>query len=314
MPGKVAVIGECMLELSQSGKASSSANAQAALNLSYGGDTLNTAVYLARLGRKVDYVTALGDDSMSDWMIAQWQLEGVGCDLVEREAGGVPGMYLIQTDEHGERTFLYWRDSAPAKRLFDDEAGAQALFRRLAKHEWVYLSGITLALYSETSLARFIGLLSQYRDAGGKIVFDGNYRPRLWSSTSIAQEAFKSLYRLTTIALPTLDDEILLYRDADSDAVIRRLRAWGVEETGLKMGEHGCLIVTRSGVQNVESRKVTVLDTTAAGDSFNAGYLAARIEGRSPHQAAEAGHNLASVVIGHRGAIIPAEKMPLSYL
>ncbi|MCL4106197.1 UNVERIFIED_CONTAM: hypothetical protein GTU68_058503 [Idotea baltica] len=299
---KVAIIGECMLELSHSNKAE--------MRLSYGGDTLNTAVYLSRLGVEVDYVTALGDDNMSDWMLDQWRAEGVGCDLVERSLGSVPGLYMIQTDEHGERSFLYWRDSAPAKRMFDDEGRARQLFDMIANYQWVYLSGITLALYNHESLQRFIGLLLEFRNTGGKIVFDGNYRPRLWPSESAAQKAFEAVYRLSAVALPTLDDEFLLFGDKDREAVVQRLRSWGITEIGLKMGAEGCLVVARHTEEIVKSRKVAVLDTTSAGDSFNAGYMAAKIKGSSPQQAAEHGHNLASVVIQHRGAIIPIEKMP----
>lgn len=310
MTGKIAIIGECMLELSH--RNDGQTDGPQAMALSYGGDTLNTSVYLARLGVEVDYVTALGDDSKSDWMIDQWLAEGVGCDLVERYTDSVPGLYMIETDAQGERSFLYWRDSAPAKRLFDDEEKANQLFELLANYEWIYLSGITLALYSESSLKRFITLMAAYREGGGKIAFDGNYRPRLWPSSAAAQKAFEAIYRLSALALPTLDDELLLFGDKDRDAVIRRLESWNVAEIALKMGPVGCLVVTNSSEELVRSRKVTVLDTTAAGDSFNAGYLAKRIPGNTAQQAAEGGHNLASVVIQHRGAIIPMGKMPAS--
>lgn len=308
MTGKVAIIGECMLELSH--RNDGEADGSMSMGLSYGGDTLNTAVYLARLGVGVDYVTALGDDSKSDWMMDQWRAENVGCDLVERYADSVPGLYMIHTDAQGERSFLYWRDSAPAKRLFDDEARAKALFDQLAHYEWIYLSGITLALYNESSLNRFLGLMAEYRTGGGKIAFDGNYRPRLWPEESAAQRAFEAIYRMSDLALPTLDDELLLFHDESKEAVLQRLQSWGVAEIGLKMGPVGCLVVTNFTQDLVKSRKVAVLDTTAAGDSFNAGYIAARIGGSSAEQAAEGGHNLASVVIQHRGAIIPVTSMP----
>ena len=308
MSQRIAIIGECMLELSHGDDAE--ANGHTTMTLSYGGDTLNTAVYLSRLGAAVDYVTALGDDSMSDWMLEQWRAEGVGCDLVVRLEDSVPGLYMIQTDERGERSFLYWRDNAPAKRLFDEKSRANQLFDRLVDYDWIYLSGITLALYREAALQRFIGLMERYREGTGKIVFDGNYRPRLWGSASEAREAFEAVCRLTDIALPTLDDELLLFGDMDRAAVIQRLARWGVAEIGLKMGPDGCLVLAHSSESLVRSRNVTVVDTTAAGDSFNAGYLAARIAGASATQAADAGHDLASVVIQHRGAIIPAEKMP----
>jgi 2-dehydro-3-deoxygluconokinase len=297
-----------MLELSQA--SATNPVAGGALSLSYGGDTLNTAVYLSRLGVAVDYVTALGDDAMSDWMVAQWRDEGVGCDRVVRTANSVPGLYMIQTDDSGERSFLYWRDSAPARRLFDDSAAAEALFAAMASCEWIYLSGITLALYSDTARQRFITLLADYRQRGGNIAFDGNYRPRLWASPEQAQQAFQALYQLSAVALPTLDDELQLFADRDYRAVVARLQSWGVAEIGLKMGGEGCWVATAEQQRNVASHSVTLVDTTAAGDSFNAAYLAARINGSDPFAAAAAGHDLASVVIQHRGAIIPVAAMP----
>jgi 2-dehydro-3-deoxygluconokinase len=318
MDGKVAVIGECMLELRQlddiptavaDGGQPGSAN-PGPLSLGYGGDTLNTAVYLARLGAVTDYVTALGDDSLSGWMIDQWQAEGVGCELVQRFENSVPGMYLIQTDPQGERSFLYWRDSAPARRLFDDEKGAARLFETLAGYQWIYLSGITLALYSAPTLDRLLTFLDGYQRDGGKLVFDGNYRPRLWSDTGVARAAFEALYRMATIALPTLEDESLLFGEAQAEDVVERLRSWGVFETVVKRGAAGCLVASNHECTVVPAHNVPVVDTTAAGDSFNAGYLAARMAGRDPVTAAAQGHRLASVVIGHRGAVIPAHAMP----
>ena len=107
MRNKVAVIGECMLEVSTMGGEWNRSSLPA--GLSFGGDTLNTAIYLARLGIDVDYVSAVGDDDMSGWMLEQWRAEGVGCDLVNRIENTVPGLYLIQIDEQGERSFRYWR-------------------------------------------------------------------------------------------------------------------------------------------------------------------------------------------------------------
>lgn len=308
MTAKIAIIGECMLELSHGGGGST--RGAISMALSYGGDTLNTAVYLSRLGAKVDYVTALGDDNKSDWLVDQWRREGVGCDLVERYPDSVPGLYMIQTDEMGERTFLYWRDDAPVRRLLDDHEKSQRLFDKLGQYDWLYLSGITLALYRGDALDRLFGLLAEYRNGGGKIAFDGNYRPRLWTTVSEAQSAFEAVFRLSDIALPTLDDELMLFGDADRDLVVRRLQSWGVTEIVLKMGADGALVVIDSIKDVVESRMVTVVDTTSAGDSFNAGYLAERMVGSTPRHSAAAGHNLASIVIQHRGAIIPVEDMP----
>ncbi len=126
MGNRVASIGECMIELRE--------RPDGRLDRSFGGDTLNTAVYLARLGVAVDYVTALGDDPWSDEMVAAWAREGVGTGLARRVPGRLPGLYIIQTDPSGERSFLYWRDSAAARMLFDPPHGV-ALGERLVGYD-----------------------------------------------------------------------------------------------------------------------------------------------------------------------------------
>lgn len=308
MAQKIAMIGECMLELTR--QSLQSAAASLPMNMSYGGDTLNAAVYLARQGVAVDYVTALGDDPMSNWMVEQWRQESISCDLVQYQAGAVPGLYMIETDEGGERSFYYWRDNSPARGLFDDPAVTDALFAKLAGHAWVCLSGISLAIYSEPSRQRLFAKLAEYRSHGGRVIFDSNYRPRLWSSEVETRCAYETMYGLTDLALPTIEDEQQVFADADENEIIERLESWGVAEIVLKMGEQGCLIASAGERQIVEAQKVPVVDTTSAGDSFNAGYLAGRLRGLSARESALNGHRLAAAVIQHRGAIIPAAAMP----
>jgi len=314
MAENIAVIGECMLEvnrLSGAGACSNSEKTDALpASLSYGGDTLNTAVYLARMGVTVDYVTALGDDAMSGWMIKQWQSEKVGCHLVQRQQNSVPGLYMIEVDEHGERSFLYWRENSPASKLFDNQEDSTRLFSLLSSFGHIYLSGISLALYSDEALARLFEFLTSYRQAGGKVYFDGNYRPKLWKNRATAAATYEKIYSLTDIALPTIEDEQMVFGNDTPDAIIERIHSYGVPEVVLKMGSKGCLVSDGKESALVESNKVNVVDTTSAGDSFNAGYLASRISDNKPSEAALAGHKLASVVIQHRGAIIPVEAMP----
>ena len=205
---KIAVIGECMLELNLASQPADSNRTPAVL--AYGGDTLNTSIYLSRLNAKVDYVTALGDDLMSDWMVSQWQAENVGCDHVYREPSSVPGLYMINVDEHGERSFNYWRANSPASRLFDG-AKSVALFSALEQYDYLYLSGISIAILKPEVRTKLIEFLTQYNSKGGKVIFDGNYRPNLWQSTEEAMQCYKALYSITDIALPTLEDEQILF-------------------------------------------------------------------------------------------------------
>lgn len=302
---KVASIGECMVELSDSGAG--------LFSRAFGGDTLNTALYLARLGVEASYVTALGDDPLSSAMLADWSAEGIHVDEVLRLPGRNPGLYMIERNALGERSFLYWRDRAPAREFFD-RVGDVAL-ERLAHFDWLYLSGITLSLYGDSGRARLIELLTMTRRNGGRIAFDGNYRPRGWSDVTTARRAFDKLLPHVDLALPTLEDEQLLFGDADADSSAARLRAAGVAEIVVKTGYRGCIVYAEGNRTEVPPEAVLQpVDTTAAGDSFNAGYLAGRIAGASVTEAARAGHRLAGVVIRWPGAVIPRDAMPASRL
>jgi 2-dehydro-3-deoxygluconokinase len=303
---RAACIGECMIELSQ--------REPATLTLAYGGDTLNTAVYLARLNPRarltVDYVTALGDDPYSDAMIAMWQSEGVGTESVARLPGKLPGLYLIRIDDKGERRFYYYRSAAAARELFA-EAKTLPLLAALADYDLIYFSAITLSILDAAARDRFFAALTAARAEGARIAFDSNFRPAGWPDTATARQVIGRFLTRVDIAMPTFDDEALLFGDGDADATARRYAEAGVREIVIKLGAAGCLLDDAGQRQHVAVvQHVTPVDTTAAGDSFNAGYLAFRLAGRSAREAALAGHRLAAVTIGHRGAIIPSEAMP----
>jgi 2-dehydro-3-deoxygluconokinase len=293
-------IGECMIELSREG--------DGRFSLAYGGDTFNTAVYAARLGLDAGYVTALGDDPYSQAILALAARAGVATDGVVRRAGGLPGLYVIETDAKGERRFYYWREEAPARSLFEIDRG-EAAAAAMVDSRTTYFSGITLSLYSDTGLERFAASLKVARAAGSLIAFDSNYRPHGWKGDPArARSVVGRFLRLVGLALPTFDDEQALWGDGDPVQTIERLKRLGVAEIVVKNGPAGVLIAAHDAVAEVPvPERVTPVDTTAAGDSFNAGYLAARLGGAAPSEAALLGHRLAGIVIRHRGAIVPEE-------
>jgi len=299
MTHRVASIGECMIELRE--------RADGTLTRGHGGDTLNTAVYLARLGVAVDYVTALGDDGWSDAMAADWQAEGVGTGLVQRLPGLLPGLYIIQIDPAGERRFSYWRDSAAARRVFD-QPNVAGLIETLAGYDVLYLSGITLSIYGDAGRARLFEALERAQAKGGRVVFDTNFRPRGWPDREVARALYRRAFALADIVLASVEDLELLF-GADGEAELLRSRADA--ELVLKLARPATRIRHAGGVAEVEAGPVErVVDTTAAGDSFAAAYLAARLAGCAPVAAAQAGHRLAGVVVGYSGAIIPRAAMP----
>ncbi len=295
---QVVCVGEVMVELARA--------ADGRFGLSYGGDTFNTAVYLARGGVSVVYATALGDDPYSEGIVSLAQAEGVTTDLMIRVPGRMPGLYLIETSPGGERQFAYWRDSSPARELFELPEWTSVAAALLAART-VYFSGITLSLYSNLGLGRLLATLEIARQNGVTVAFDGNYRPRGWRGDLARSRAvFAETLKRVDIALPTFDDEALLWGDASPDATAERLHAFGISEVVIKNGAKGALISAKGTRELVPvPQTIDPVDTTAAGDSFNAAYLAARLGGDTPLEAAKAAHRLAGQVILHRGAIMP---------
>ncbi len=297
---RVACIGECMVELKQADGG--------LFSRGYGGDTLNTAVYLARLGADVDYITALGDDTLSDEMVAGWAAEGVGTSRVSRLPGKLPGLYMIQTDDGGERRFFHWRESAAARRLMDLPETSDIL-NSLASYDVVYLSAITLSIYSDNGRARLFAGLRRAREAGARFAFDTNFRARGWPDFNIARAVYSDAFELADIVLASTEDLLPLYPGQTNEGLLARIPGG---EVVLKLSEPASILRIDGVLHQNKAEPVTkpVVDTTAAGDSFAAAYIAARLAGGSPVEAARAGHHLAGIVVCHPGAIIPRTAMP----
>ncbi|RZJ10000.1 MAG: sugar kinase [Rubrivivax sp.] len=299
----IAALGECMLELQ--------GQAFGQMRQTFGGDTLNTAVYLSRCGGEglhVHYATALGDDSLSAGMLERWATEGVRTNLVQRLAGRVPGLYLIELDAGGERRFHYWRGQAAARSYFD--IGVTALEDQADALDALYLSGISLAILPQAGRERVLALMARMQAAGKVVAFDNNFRPRLWDSLADARYWYGRAFAAATILLITADDHQALHGLASLDEAVGAAQALPVGEIAIKRGALPALVRDGGGWQQVAAERVErVVDTTAAGDSFAAGYLTRRLRGASPAEAAAFGNRLAARVIQHPGALIPREAM-----
>ena len=272
--------------------------------MGYGGDTLNTAIHLARLGCRVSYASALGGDALSADLPRQWAAEGLDCGLLLTDPARSTGLYAISLDDQGERTFSYWRSDSAARQMFA-LPGSAALAQALGEAEVLGFSLITLAILPVAGRQRLLEAARAVRKRGGVVMFDGNYRARLWPSPKEAAHLRDLAIACATIGLPTLEDEVALGAPADGAAVAAHWQARGCAETVVKLGVAGCLLP--DGTTLPPPQVLQPVDTSGAGDAFNAGYLAARLAGSAPRDAALQGHRLAGWTVTRPGAIPPRD-------
>lgn len=288
---RAVLVGEAMLELSRNG---------CGWQLAYGGDTLNTAIHLARRGIDAAFLTALGTDPFSDELRSRWAAEGLDTSLILADPARNPGLYAIACDEAGERSFTYWRSDSAARRLFAC-AGIDAALAAVRSADLMAFSLISLAILPPEGREALLALARAVRERGGLVAFDGNYRPSLWPDRISAQAARDKAIALASIGLPTLEDEAALSGETEASTVADNWRALGCGETVVKLGAAGCRLPDGRIVP--PPQVLAPVDTSGAGDAFNAGYLGARIHGATPEEAALAGHELAGWTVMRPGAI-----------
>ena len=305
-PLRFVAVGECMLEVQ--------ANGFGACVLSYGGDTFNTAVYLRRCAAlsdiEVSYATGLGTDQLSQTLRKEWENLGLNLDAMEYIDGRLPGMYLIEIDSKGERTFHFWRENSAARAYF--QASVTALEKNLGQFDCLYFSGISLAILHDAARARLFALLKRAQHNGCRVVFDNNFRPKLWPDRQLAQSVYLEALAASHTAMITLDDHQAVFELASLEEALLHAQSLSIPEVVIKRGADDTLVRQEHATEwhHVPTLSVKqVIDTTAAGDSFAAGYLSRRLLGASAQMAARFGNALAAKVIQHRGALIPVEAM-----
>jgi 2-dehydro-3-deoxygluconokinase len=271
----------------------------------FAGDTLNTCWHMAKLigphGR-VGYFTRVGRDAFSSEFLAFLAASGLDAGAVARDAERAIGLYVISLSG-AERSFSYWRDSSAARRLAD---AYEALLAAVAGKGLIHISGITLAVIGAAGRENLLKALDAARAGGSIVSYDPNVRPRLWPDANEMRGALRDALEVCDIALPSFDDEAKVWGDASPDETAKRIGDLGVREVVVKNGGDAVALLADGALTHVPTPEVSdVRDTTGAGDSFNAGYLAARLVGMTPLDACRLGQGVAGEIIRHFGALAP---------
>jgi 2-dehydro-3-deoxygluconokinase len=297
---RLIAIGECMLELRDRGADM--------YTRAFAGDSYNTAVYFKRSApdAEVQFVTATGHDSISKAMRDSWRDEGVGAAFAFTVPGALPGIYLIELDEAGERQFLYWRSASAAKHWFRclmERGGADAL----GAADCIYLSGISLAILSDTDRRAAIGMLQSLKAQGRRIAFCVNVRTALWPDIATARRDIEAAAESSTIVFASMEDAAHLYDRKMPRALMTQLRHSGAPEIILTRGKEGCMLAEGGEITRLHGVRARMIDTSGAGDAFNGAYLARRLAGDVPVNAARFAVEAAARVVAANGALVPRE-------
>ncbi|MES0884241.1 sugar kinase [Roseibium sp. SCP14] len=300
MPQRFLAIGECMIEMSPT--------ADGTYALGYAGDTFNTAWYVRQLSvgdaLTVSYFSAVGDDQVSADLIAFMQKAGIETHMAQ-VAGVSSGLYMIFLDK-GERSFQYWRSTSAARHLADH----LDLLPRVETGDVVYFSGISVAILPEDGRRRLLERLTELARDGATVVFDPNLRPRLWETAEDMKDWTMKSAATARIVLPSFADEAEFFGDLSTVETADRYLRNGAKLAVVKDGPEPVVVKEADGreFRHQPQAAADIVDTTAAGDSFNAAFLVEYLKHGELQTAVEAGCELSRHVISRRGALVPIAK------
>lgn len=303
---KIAFLGEVMHELSSADKPR------------FGGDTYNSAVYLKRLMAElgeVYYVSAVGKDDISELALARWQSQGLDLRYVLKSDTHTMGNYSITTDKFGERVFRFDRHNSAARQYFSlDKDLAFVTALKQAQFDYLYFSAISLAILDEATREMFLKAVDAYKHAGGKVIFDSNYRTVLWQNVVQAQTWYTQAFQSADIILVTNDDHFAVFGECSAAQLVAFYQTYSHALVVIKQGIEDTMVIRNQILTHYPVTPADcVVDTTAAGDSFAAGFIAEYLLNRQCADAVITGQQLAAQVIGAQGAIVPTNMAPVRY-
>jgi 2-dehydro-3-deoxygluconokinase len=287
-------LGECMVEFSRLPSGT--------WRQGFAGDVMNTMTAATRLGLRAGFITTVGNDPFTEPMIAEWRAEGIDIKDVGRDESRPNGAYFIQTDAAGERTFSYLRSGSAATTTLE-RMSAAALIRSIKRTRIFYFSGISLAV-----MGRVDSLRAALRKRGKtRVAFDPNWRPALWPDRKTFARTVLRVLPLVDVFFPSLEDCEVLFPKRPVQDVIAELSRLGIT-TIVKGGTGGAWFMDSDNVVHLPAVVMTAVDTTGAGDAFNAGVLAAMEGEMAVIDAVDLGQRVAAIVVSERGAIVTSPR------
>lgn len=299
MSYKICSIGECMIELTNIDNKKYS--------LSVAGDTLNFCFYLNKELFKVFYFTAIGNSDISKEALIFFQKNNINTQLVHKDLSNEIGLYIIKNKKSGEKKFYYWRDNSAAK-YYLNNLKLKKIYKKIYNFDFLYLTGITLSLIEKKNLNNLIDFINFCKSKNCKIIFDLNLRIKRWNKKDLLS-FFKKILLKVDILFASGED-IKLWKGNDNiitflNIIKKNKISHGIYRKNAKYN-YSFLNKNKYVVQNKILNKV--VDTSGAGDGYNAAYLNNFIQTNDPKKALKAASKIGAKIIMKKGAIVDVKE------
>lgn len=277
----------------------------------FAGDSYNSCWYFNKLSKanshvKTQYLTHLGADNYSDVLIQEMNEQGIETNYIIQTHDKNIGLYIIKNQSDGEREFDYWRENSAATTMFESNDTTNLDIKAVKQATHIIFSGISIAILSEKGRENLFEALVEAGGQGVNLIFDSNFRQKLWPNMENAHKWYGRFYEISSVILPSMEDEMAIFDFKNITQVVAHLVDFKQKEIVLKNGSESAVLIRDGVVVDIATNAIeNVVDTTSAGDSFNAQYIYSRfVEGVAPEIAIKKAHSLAGEVIGYKGALI----------
>ena len=291
----VCSIGEAMIEIS---------NIKNSLyNQSFAGDTLNFCNYLDKKKLNAFFLSAIGKSEINQSLLDFVKSKNISTKYIKQINQFEVGLYLIKNKDNGEKQFFYWRDESAAKHYFNN-IDFLNLYKELKNFDYIYFSGITLSIIHISKLNNFIKLLRLLKSKKIKIVFDFNIRPTRWNKKNL-NNFLDSVLKFVDICFLSGEDMNYWKNKNNIKSYEQIVRKYKIKHSIFRKNAKFTYVFlnkTRYVFRNKLLKKV--VDTSGAGDGFNAAYLSNFIVNNDPVLALKAGSSLGSKIVMKKGAIV----------
>ena len=269
----------------------------------FGGAPMNTLVGVARLGSSSGAIAAVGDDPFGQFLVKELTKNGVDTSRVKVKRGMLTTLAFVANEpETGERSFIFYRKPLVSGTSDNALQIEDVDLEYISNARILHVSGFSLS--QNPSRKAVLTAIRHARKAGVKVSFDPTLRIDVWNSERSIRRLYGQVLRLSDIATFSREEAAFIFGTDNPEKAARTALRSGTGIIGIKLGADGALLETKEGQKiSVPAFPVKVVDTTGAGDGWNAGLLVGLLKGWDLETSVLVANAVGALVVTKRGAI-----------